>query len=166
MVWKDAGTWLEIEKLREIASGARIRKVERTLRDAEILLDEPQDGAKVHAIIVHISHRRIGGDDDKGDAETILIVALSPGQEGGRFVIVPASPIVPGNEDGSVIPIDLVAAILALGMVADGIDDGSDPGWPAAQCCSSDDRNCSALGITQLTCARLQFWMSFSIWAV
>src|ERR1700730_8368268 len=95
---ENAGHLFEVEKLREIATGACVRKVERSLSYAEIVFDEAQDGAEIHSIVVDICHRSVGGDDHEWDAKAILEVALSAGQESGRLVIVPGSPIVPRND--------------------------------------------------------------------
>jgi len=49
-------------------------------------------------------------------------------------VIVPASPIVPGNEDHRVLPIGerLAVDYVGAGAIANGIDDGSYPGGSGA----------------------------------
>src|SRR5580658_8086976 len=98
----------QVEKIPEIGGGALVRKSKRTLRDAEVLLDKPENASEVVAFVVNIAHRRVGRDHHQRYAKAVLIIALTirrHGQESWRLVIVPTSPVVPCNKDRRVLPI-------------------------------------------------------------
>src|SRR6266481_2776851 len=48
---------LQVEEACEVVCGALVGEVKRTLRDAEILLDKPQDATKVIVKVVNVSLR-------------------------------------------------------------------------------------------------------------
>ena len=64
------------------------------LRDAGVELDEAENTAEIVPDVVDVTRRGIGGDDKKGNAKAVLIVALGLRQNDMRFMVVPASPIV------------------------------------------------------------------------
>src|SRR5258706_5483916 len=84
--------------------------------------------------VVHVSGRSVGGHSQQRNAKTVNVsrapaVALAGAV--GRDMIVPATPIVPGDENSGVFPVDLTG-LAAAGFAADGVHDSSDPGWSAA----------------------------------
>ena len=92
----------------QVSSGTRVSKSKRALPEIENTLDEPQDATKVMGLLViDVVPRRESRDDDQRYAKTILVIALLAIQDGWGFVVVPAAPIVPANQDGSVGPITL-----------------------------------------------------------
>ena len=103
-------TWLsvEFEKVSQVSSGTRVSKSKRALPEIENTLDEPQDATKVMGLLViDVVPQRESRDDDQRYAKTILVIALLAIQDGRGFVVIPATPIVPANQDGSVGPITL-----------------------------------------------------------
>jgi hypothetical protein len=94
-----SGCLIEVEEKMEVVAGTLVGKVKRTGLEAEVEFDVPDQAAEVVPEVVHDSGS-VGGDDDHGDAETVLVATFRGSQNGGRFVVVPASPIVPGDEDG------------------------------------------------------------------
>ena len=58
-----SGRSLMLKKAGEISCRPCIRKVERTLRYAEIMLDEPENAAEVVPGVVYVAERGIGRDD-------------------------------------------------------------------------------------------------------
>ncbi len=121
---------VEFEEERQVSSRAGIGKVEGAFDDAEILFDEAQDSAEVQPVVVHVSRWGVSRDDDKRNPKAILVVALDSRQDSRRFVIVPAAPIVPCNDDCSVVPVNLTVA--ALRIVSHGVDNRCHPGRTAA----------------------------------
>src|ERR1700733_70920 len=64
----------------------------------------------------------VGRNENKRGAKAVG-VGVREGARGarwGRDVVVPASPVIPGDDDGRVLP---------EGTLADGVDDGCYPGW-------------------------------------
>src|SRR6516162_5345657 len=80
-------------------------------------------------LVINVVTGRESRDDNQWYAKTILIIALLAIQNGRSFVVVPATPIVPANQDSSVGPI--TSPILTRCIVADGINNRSHPGRPA-----------------------------------
>src|SRR6516164_1069395 len=80
-------------------------------------------------LVVDVVPGRESRDNDQRYPKTILVIALLAIQDGRGFVVVPATPIVPANQDGSVGPITL--PILTCCSVPDGINNGGHPGRPA-----------------------------------
>jgi 16S rRNA C1402 N4-methylase RsmH len=77
-------------KVGEVVRGTFIRNLQRALRDAEVMLDKPQNAAEVVAIVVDISDRCVRRNDNQGDAKPVLVVALPlirHRQERGRLVV-------------------------------------------------------------------------------
>ena len=95
-------------------------------RQIEGGLDELQDAAEIVSGVRYVRELRIGRYDNQRHAEAVD-VSRSPAHavidDFGRDVIVPAAPIVPGDDDRGVGPI---------GAVADRVDDRRHPGWTAA----------------------------------
>ena len=58
-------------------------------------------------LVIDVVPGRESRDNDQRYAKTILVIALLAIQDRRGFVVVPATPIVPANEDGSVGPITL-----------------------------------------------------------
>jgi hypothetical protein len=58
-------------------------------------------------LVVDVVPGRESRDNDQRYAKTILVIALLAIQDGRGFVVVPATPVVPANQDGSVGPITL-----------------------------------------------------------
>src|SRR5215469_13756964 len=80
-------------------------------------------------VVIDVVAGRESRDHDQGYAKTILVIALLGIQNGRSFVVVPATPIVPANQDSSVGPI--TSSILTRCIVPDGINNRSHPGRPA-----------------------------------
>src|SRR6516164_7510468 len=120
---------VESKKAFQISSSTCVGKPERALAEIENTLDEPQDAAEVMGLVIDVVPGRESRDSDQGYAKTILVIALNAVQDGRAFMVVPATPIVPGNQDGSVGPITF--PVLTRRIVPDGINNGGHPGWPA-----------------------------------
>src|SRR6516225_3417487 len=86
---------LQVEEQAQIGLDTGIGEIECTLGDAEVMLDEAKDAAKIQTIVVNVRRRRVSRDDNQRNAESVLIVSLYPRYNLRRFVIVPASPVVP-----------------------------------------------------------------------
>src|SRR6516165_9656158 len=80
-------------------------------------------------LVIDVVAGRESRDNDQRYAKTILIIALLAIQNGRSFVVVPATPIVPANQNRSVGPI--TSPILTRFIVPDGINNRSHPGRPA-----------------------------------
>src|SRR6516225_10479831 len=80
-------------------------------------------------LVINVVAGRESRDNDQRYAKTVLVIALLAIQNGWSFVVVPAAPIVPANQDSSVGPITL--PILTRCIVPDGINNGGHPGRPA-----------------------------------
>src|SRR5580704_3567863 len=123
-----------MEKQSQVGSGASIGKTELAFGDAKIMLNEAQNRTKIMPVIVHVACIRIGGDDNQWNTESVLIVALHTVQDRRLLVIVPASPVIPSDDDRGVLPIGERLSLhgVGAGAVADGVDNGSHPGGSAA----------------------------------
>jgi hypothetical protein len=78
-------------------------------------------------------------------------------------VVVPAAPVVPGDEDGGVLPVGLPVGVFA-GAVADGIDLVGHVGRSfTPRCLEMEGSDIAYSGMTQLICCSWQFWISLSI---
>ena len=102
-----------------------VGKSELTFWNPEVMLDETQNAAEVMPEIADISCRRVGGDNNQRNAESILVVALGQRQNGWWLVIVPAAPIIPSDKDRSIAPINFTVG--TGWVVANGIDNGCHP---------------------------------------
>src|SRR5262249_10951076 len=100
------GCLVQIEELCQIRRSTVVGKGELTFWNPEVVIDETQNAAEVMPEIVDIGCRREGGDDKQRNAESILVVALRQRQNGWWLVIVPAAPIVPGDKDSGIVPIN------------------------------------------------------------
>ena len=122
--------------------------------------------------------RGVGGDDQQGHAKAIDVlgadaVGVDVSHAGRADVIVQAAPVVPENEDDGVAPVNGSVEWIARAAghaLADGIDDVATHDGPRAGLVGSglllpgwSDQAPS--GVTKLTCARLQDWMSCMICA-
>src|SRR5262245_49796543 len=118
--------WLvQIEEICQIRRSTVIGKGELTFWNPEVMLDETQYAAEVMPEIVDITCRCVGGDDNQRNAESILVVALAQRPNGWWLVIVPAAPIIPGDKDSGILPINFT---IGTGwVVANGIDNGCHP---------------------------------------
>src|SRR5262249_57444180 len=93
-------TWplVESKKAFQVSGGTRIGKPQRALPEIEHTLDEPQDAAEIVGLhVIDVVPGRESRHNNQGYAETILVIALITIQNGRGFVVVPATPIVPGN---------------------------------------------------------------------
>src|SRR5580704_17292066 len=122
----------EMEKVRQIAGGASIGEGERSLRYIEDSFDEPERATEIEPLVVHVGGWRIGGNNDKRNPKAVLIIAQWSRQDGRRFMVIPAAPVVPCNQNRSIGPIPRAA--IASGGRPDGIDDRGHPrrasSWP------------------------------------
>src|SRR4029077_8158345 len=110
-----------VKKACKIGGSALVRKIKRTLLDAKVLLDEPEDAAEVIPKVVNVSLRSVGRDYQQRYPEAVLIVALAllrHRQQSRGLVIIPTSPVVPGNNDCRVLPISQHIAIYGVGALA------------------------------------------------
>ena len=82
--------------------------------EVEVFFDVGEEAAGLVGDVGDVAGFGVGGDDEEWDAEAEAHVV----DLGGRDVIVPAAPVVPGDEDGGGVP---------EGAVADGVDYGGDP---------------------------------------
>src|SRR4026207_1469622 len=89
------------------------------------MLDETQNAAEVMPEIADITYRRVGGDDNQWNAESILVVAFVQRQNGRWLVIVPAAPAIPRDKDSGNVPINFPGWKRWGG--ANGIDKGCHP---------------------------------------
>src|ERR1700730_4636987 len=115
-----------MEEVCEIRPGTAVGKRELTFWNPEVMLDETQNAAEVMPEIVDITCWRVGGDDNQWNAESILVVAFLQRQNGWWLVIVPAAPIIPSDNDRSIVPIYFTVG--AGWVVANRIDNGCHPG--------------------------------------
>src|SRR5262249_6922457 len=114
------GPSVEFKKVFQVSSGTCVRKSKRALPELGNTLDEPQDTTEVMGLLViDVVAGRESRDHDQRYAKTILVIALLGIQNGRSFVVVPATPIVPANQDSSVGPI--TSSILTRCIVPDGI---------------------------------------------
>src|SRR6267378_7140868 len=114
-----------MEEVCEIRPGTAVGKGELTFWNPVVMLDETQNAAEVMPEIADISCRRVGGDNNQWNAESILVVAFVQRQNGWWLVIVPAAPIIPGDKDSGVVPINFTVG--TRWVVANGIDNGCHP---------------------------------------
>jgi len=87
-----------MEEASQISRRTAVGKIELTFRNPEVMLDETQNAAEVIPEIADITCRRVSGDDNQRNAESILVVALGPRQNGWCLVIVPTAPIIPSDK--------------------------------------------------------------------
>jgi hypothetical protein len=119
------GRLVQMEEASQISRSTAVGKSELPFWNPEVMLDEAQDAAEVIPEIADITCRRVGGDDNQRNAESILVVALGQRQNDWWLVIVPAAPIIPGDKDRSIAPINFTVG--TRGLVANGIDNGCHP---------------------------------------
>jgi len=99
-------------------------------QDAAEIVDVGESFAEGPGIAGDISRWSIGRDYHQRDTEAVGIAATpelavhvySKSRRGvGVYVIVPASPVVPGDEDGGAVPIALAVVLVGASTVANGI---------------------------------------------
>jgi len=71
------GRLIQVEKLDEIGCGPLVREMKRTLYDAEVTFDKPENAPEVMSTVVYISLRSVSRDDHQRYAEAVLIVPLT-----------------------------------------------------------------------------------------
>ena len=101
------------EELREVARAARIGEGQRALHNPEVPLDEPDHAAEVLRRIADKPGGRVGGHHDQRHTESHLVAALWVRFDPWGFMIVPAAPIVPSDDDGRAVPIRAAIGVLA-----------------------------------------------------
>src|SRR4029077_15988809 len=119
------GCLVQMEEAAQICRSTVVGKSELTFWNPEVMLDETQNAAEVMPEIVDVTCRRVGGDDKQRNAESILVVAFVQRQNGWWLVIVPAAPVIPGDKDKGVAPINFTVG--TGWVVANGIDNGCHP---------------------------------------
>src|ERR1700723_3893102 len=121
---------MEIKEVMEIVGRSRVGKAE--IAEAKDSLDSLQDAAKIVFQVADIANLgRIGRNHQQWHAKAELIIVLvGAGLEHGSHVGVPPSPIVPGKEYGSVLPV--AGTLVASRVISDGIDKGRHPRRPLA----------------------------------
>src|ERR1700723_588049 len=121
---------MEIKEVMEIVSRSRVGKAE--IAEAKDSLDSLQDAAKIVFQVADIADLgRIGRNHQQWHAKAELIIGLvGAGLEHRSHVVVPTSPIVPGNEYGGVLPV--AGTVVASRVISDGIDKGRHPRRPLA----------------------------------
>src|SRR6267378_6063761 len=120
------GCLVQMEEAFQISRSTAVGKIELTFWNPEVMLDETQNAAEVIPEIADKTCRRVGGDDNQRNAESILVVALGQRQNDWWLVIVPAAPIIPGDKDRSIAPINFTVG--TGWVVSNGIDNGCHPG--------------------------------------
>src|SRR6516164_2051866 len=113
----DCGCVTEVEKVVEIVRCARIGETQTA--ETEDTLDRFHDAAKVVVAVAYVADFRTVGRHHQqryAKAELIVLLVHIP-LEYWRYVIVPAAPVVPGNEDRGVFPV--AGAAIAILIVAD-----------------------------------------------
>jgi len=115
----------EVEEFRQVRAGARVREIQRSLLDSVVLFNKAQDTAEIKMVVVDVARFCVGGNDDERNAEAILIIAEWLRQNRWRLMVVPAAPIVPSNQDRSVVPIFL--SVRACRVIANRVDYRCDP---------------------------------------
>src|SRR5438046_8163973 len=100
-------TWRlgKVKKTGEVIGSACIGEGQCTLRNAKIMLHETDDTAEVMAVVIDVTGRSKSGNHNQRHAKTKLVPPLRRSQDGRRLMIIPASPVVPGNEDSGSVPI-------------------------------------------------------------
>src|SRR6516164_5838162 len=130
IVWKRRGFRSNLKKPPKSPVARASANPSDALAEIENTLDEPQDATEVMGLLViDVVAGRESRDNDQRYAKTILVIALLAIQNGRGLVVVPATPIVPANQDSSVGPITVPS--LTRCIVPDGINNGSHPGRPA-----------------------------------
>src|SRR5215469_9337527 len=71
------GQLIQVKKLDKVGCGASVREIKRTLHDAEVALDKPENAPEVVSTVVYISLRSVSRDDHQRYAEAVLIVPLT-----------------------------------------------------------------------------------------
>src|SRR5580692_10070967 len=107
---------VEVEAIRKIAGVSGCisvgrRSSRRNITHTEGSLDEFQNAPEIVYLVGNVGWLRVRRDHDQGHAETIFIGVDDAWTtcDGGTHVVVPASPIIPGNDDGRVRPVLAVA---------------------------------------------------------
>src|SRR5215831_10987126 len=121
---------VQIEEQLEVGCRPGIREPESPLVNAEVVFDEPQDAAEVMTVVIYITRRGVRGHYEQWNTKAILVGTWRTIQYGRRLVIVPTSPVIPGDEYRGVAPVAFSA--FAMGGVADCVYDRSHPRRPSS----------------------------------
>src|SRR5215471_12032509 len=122
---------LEGKEAGQVRLGALIAKVQKAFGNAVVLFDEPNNAAEVMMVVIDLPGGSKCRNHDHGDAESQLVASERRRQNLGHLVVIPPSPVVPGNEDGRCIPIAAAVRVLAFAG-ADGVDQRRYPGRATA----------------------------------
>jgi len=71
----------KLEEAAQIRRRARIGEIQASDRQAEVVLDEPQDTAEIVADVADISLRRVSGNHHQRHPEAVLVIALGLTQD-------------------------------------------------------------------------------------
>jgi hypothetical protein len=124
--------WLvvELKEPGQIVPGALIRKMQRTLVNAEVVFDKPKNAAEVVVTVIDITARRMGGNDNQRNTKAVLVISLWLLQDRWQLMVVPASPVIPGDKDGGIAQQPLLLShvvLLPMALTIDATHEGPPP---------------------------------------
>src|SRR4029079_8143848 len=89
------GGLVQMKEASQISRSTAVGKSELTFWNPKVILDETQNAAEVIPKIADKTCRRVGGDDDQRNAESILVVALGQRQNDWWILLVHTDPLIP-----------------------------------------------------------------------
>ena len=123
------GSPREKNSARSVRAAAQIGEGECALSKPEVPLNEPRHAAEVLRQIADSLGGRVGGHYDQGHTESHLVTPIRVRSDRRGFMVVPAAPIVPGDNDRGVVPIRYLFAVngVCACALSDRVDDGRHP---------------------------------------
>src|SRR5262249_50045592 len=96
-------------RARWVAGRAAVRPWVEARATEEVVFDELEVGVVAEGLVVDVAAFGVGADHAAGDADAVPV-----GVDAGRGdVVVEATPVVPGNEDGGVLPVGAAHHVVA-----------------------------------------------------